>query len=470
LIKYLLLFLFPYQVFASVVASVDSTNVELGEMVTYSLTISGKDVSRPNITRLCDTDVISTSSQTSINMINGNFSRSYVLSYKFIPQKTCVIPAMEVKISGKTELSNKVSLKVGAVIGAKDKDYVLELFVDKSDVYIGETFKLTLLFKQKNGSSAIDSEFIAPELKGFWVKDESKPLRYKENNYSISKVIYTMAAQREGDLDINKAQMRIASRSHSRDTWGAWIPKIKWKTYFSNSLILKVKALPNGVNLVGDFSIKALVIKNEINFNEAVNLSIEVVSDGNLEDIKSFKPSMSDVNVFDEKINILGTKLTQKMAFVSENNFVIPPFSLKFFNPETKEIKTVFTKEIKIRVKNAHTKEPLTIKREEKKSKVKEKLDMPKMDISTSIMIEIFLLGLVLGLALMYFKPWNLKANKKSVSIKDHKVLLTKLLAYKDDEEVQKIINILENNLYSDEKQELNKKQLRDLIKRYNIS
>jgi hypothetical protein len=51
--------------------------------------------------------------------------------------------------------------------------------------------------------------------------------------------------------------MRVASRSSREDSWGAWIPTIKWKTYFSNELEFSVKALPSGVDLVGNFTIKA---------------------------------------------------------------------------------------------------------------------------------------------------------------------------------------------------------------------
>ena len=464
-----LLLLIPYSMYASVVASVDSTNVELGEMVTYSLNISGEDITRPNIQRLCDTDVISTSSQTSINMINGNVQKSFILSYKFIPQKSCEIAPTEVEIAGKKELSNAVSIKVGPVTAAKDQDFILEMSTDKDELYVGETFQIRLLFKQKNGVSAMDSEFLAPKLKGFWVKNESKPKRYKDGNYVISEVIYTVAAQREGNLEVEKAQMRIASRSNARDNWGAWIPKIKWKTYFSNALKLNVKALPEGVDLVGEFAISAKVDKSEINAGDAVNVNVEVLGNGNLEDIKSFKPSSSSANIFDEKIKIEGNKLNQKMAFVAENDFVIPSFSLKYFDLKTKEIKTISTKEISVKVNNAQVKENLTIKRQEEKTPKAVSVQAPSVDVNTTVMIEVFTLGLIIGLSIMYFKPWNIFKREKTASIKDEKVLLVKLLPFKEDAEVQELLDILENNIYSKDKKKLDKKQLQELLKKYKI-
>ena len=45
-----------------------------------------------------------------------------------------------------------------------------------------------------------------------------------------------------------------------------------------------------------------------------------------------------------------------------------------------------------------------------------------------------------------------------------------KLLPYKEDKEVNNILEILENNLYSSEKKEIDKKVLKDILKKYNIS
>ncbi|WP_294965920.1 BatD family protein [Sulfurimonas sp.] len=462
----LLLLLAQYIALASVRATVDATNIEVGEMITYSLHISGEDVQRPNIHSLCGTDVISTSARTSIEMINGDISRSNILSYKFMPQRNCIIEPIEVEIDGTIQKSNSVEIKVGEIVANKDADFILVLDTSTKEVFVGEAFDVTLLFKQKRGAEAVDSKFVAPELKGFWIKNESKPQRSEDGKYAVSKVVYTMAAQRVGKLNITKAQMRIASRDHVRDSWGAWIPKIKWRTYYSNELSVDVKPLPGGVELVGNFSIIATADKTEINPSEALNLTIEVLGDGNLEDIKSFKPYINGVNIFDEKIVVRGNKLTQKIAFVAERDFTIAPFILKYFDPITKEIKTISTNEINIKVKNAKPKEELTIKREEKELT---KVVVETTPLSNSWVILIFILGLILGALIMFLKPWIYLKKEKSVSIKDHKVLLIKLLPHKNDEQVQNIVDILEKNIYSDAKIDLDKKLLKEIIKKYNL-
>ena len=167
ILKLLFLLIMPHVIYAGVTAKVDYKTVELGEMVTYSLDVSGENITRPNIQRLCDTDVISTSSKTSIQIVNGNIRKSYILSYKFVPQKSCKIEPIEIEINDKIELTNSVDIKVKPVSAAKDKNFILTLSTNKKELFIGETFELTLIFKQKTDSGTVDSEFRPPELKGF---------------------------------------------------------------------------------------------------------------------------------------------------------------------------------------------------------------------------------------------------------------------------------------------------------------
>ena len=464
---FLLFFLSSYAAYAEVIAKVDSQTVELGEMVTYSLNISGEDITRPNIQSLCNSDVISTNSQTSVQIINGNINKSYTLSYKFVPQSSCKIEPIEVEIDGKFEKSNFVDVKVVPVSGAKDSNFVLTLSSEKKELFVGESFDMTLSFKQRTNAEAVDSKFTPPELKGFWVKNESKPQRYQDGKYTITKVVYTMAPQRAGELKITKAQMQVASRSSRADSWGAWIPTIKWKTYFSNELSFNVKPLPNNINIVGDLSIKSSVDKTEINANEAVNITVEVIGDGNLEDIKSFKPDIDGVGVFDEKIVIDGKKLTQKIAFVAERDFVIPSFSLKYFNPDTKEIKTISTEEIAVSVKNSKIQEKLNIKKQQSSSNTDESVKIAQTDYSMLFLL--FLIGLTCGILIMIFKDKISFKKEQKVSLKEPKTLLLKLLAFKEDKEVEKIVDILEKNIYSNQNIEIDKKLLNSILKKYKI-
>jgi len=466
----LVLFLFSYNLYALVEASVDSNHISQGDVVTYSLKISATDITKPDIVSLCGSDIISTGSQKSIEMINGDVKRSYILTYRFAPQKSCEIAPIKVKVDGKTEQSNPVKIEVSKYVSSPSDDFILTLKSEKKEVYVGEPFKVTLTFKQKDDAQALDSKFEAPKLKGFWIKKESKAKRYKEDGYMVTKLIYTMAAQRVGDLEISEAKIKIATRSNTRDVWGVWMPQLKYKTYFSNSLDIVAKPLPEGVGLIGDFSIKAIAQKHPVGSNEAFNVVVEVDGVGNLEDIKSFKPTIEGVGVFDEKAVIQGDKLTQKLAFVSDKDFTIPPFELKFFDTKTAKIKTIKTQSIDVKIKGSkQITPPLTIKymSDEKKKQNSNKVVVYKN--SKLILIGTFMAGLVCGVLLMLLKPWIFGKKEKSVNIDDKKTIIIKLLPYKDDKEVKEIIDILEADAYTDEKATVDKKLLKRVLKRYGI-
>ncbi len=461
------LVLFPHAIYAGIIASVNATSVEIGESVTFSITLSGDDIKQPRITTLCGEDVIATGSRTNIQMINGSVKKSQTLTYKFMPQKTCEIKPIEINIDGKIELTNKINIEVKEQIISPNSDFILIIEPSKKDLYVGEEFEISLLVKQRLDIEVLDSDFTPPNMQGFWIKSETEPIRYKEDNYAITKLVYKVAAQREGALKIKKAKMRIATRSRAQDSWGSWIPNLKWRSYFSNEIDIQVKALPQNVKIIGDFKIEVSVDKRKLNPNEAVNVNIKVVGNGNLEDIKSFKSQISGVSVFEEDIKIKGSTLSQKMAFISDRDFTIPPFSIKYFDIKTQEIKTITTKAIDIDVIDEKKVEELVVKKDKETAIA---TSSNNKEISIIVAIIIFLVGLLSGAGLMLLKPFKKSKKTEKLNIKDEKALLMKFLPYKDDKEVQEMIDIMEGNLYSDKKVDLDKKVLKELIKRYKIS
>ncbi|MDQ7043954.1 MAG: oxygen-tolerance protein, partial [Sulfurimonas sp.] len=82
-----------------------------------------------------------------------------------------------------------------------------------------------------------------------------------------------------------------------------------------------------------------------------------------------------------------------------------------------------------------------------------------------------FLLGVVISIVLMLLKGKISLKKSKTFDIKDEKVLLIKLMPYKDsDKDVQDLVNVLENNIYAKEKVSVDKKMLKEVLKKYDIS
>ena len=464
---FFIIFCIPSFLYAQVNATLDATSVEEGELVTLSLEIIGENPKKPDIYTLCGSDVVATGQQTSLQMINGKTSKSYILSYQFFPTKSCDIEPIEVRVNGQIEKSNPLSLKVVAADRSKQKDFILSLKSDKKEVYIGEPFELTLLFKQKKALSVVDSNFVGPNLQGFWMQGEPQQEQYNEGEYTVTKLRYKMAAQRDANLSISPAEIKIATRSHARDVWGAFSPRVKWKTYRSNGLTIDVKPLPQGVDLVGKFEISVSVDKNEINANEAVNLHVEVKGEGNLEDISSLKPFISGVSVFEEKASVSDGKLSQKIAFVADDDFVIPSLELRYFDLDSKEIKTVSTQEISIKVNNTSPQEKMVVKKERSEETQKKDKAVVTVQTSSIALFGAFVIGFLTAFTLFYFKPWNLRQQKNSFSLNDEKMLLVKLLPFKDDQEVVELVKLLEENIYANQKHSIDKKRLKEIVKKY---
>jgi hypothetical protein len=463
--------------FAGVQAEVTPKVVYSGEEATYILTIIGDKVNKPIINSICGSQVTATSSQTSIQMVNMDYQKSYILSYNFMPRKSCVIPPVSVEVDGKVEQSNSVKVTVTKPTQDKHANFVLTLEPSKDELFVGEPFKLYLTLKQRKTAQVVDSKFVAPDFKGFWIKGDPQTSRSEDSEYVITKAVYKLAPQREGNLTISPAQIKIATRMNTRDSWGTFLPQVKWRTYYSNQVDIKAKPLPNNAKLVGTFTIEAKADKTEVNPSEPVNVTVEVQGDGNLEDIGSFKPYIKGVNVFAEKVEVQGNRLTQKLAFVSDKDFTIPAFSIAFYNLKTQRVEKISTNPISVKVTGSAQNEPtkLNIKRDDSQTgNVAVSGDIQTQQsgsVSYIWLFTAFILGTAFGIALMLFKPLEFLKKEKVFNLKDEKLLLIKLLPFRDkDEEVKKIVDILESNLYSGKKQSIDRKVLKEILKKYDIS
>ena len=458
-------------IYASVVASVDFTKVTVGETVTFSIKSTNANMERPIVDTLCGTNVLATSSQTNIEMINGGYTRTKIFNYKFMPRKTCIIKPLSINVDGKQTETQPIKVDVVAAKQDVNADFVINLVSKKTDVYVGEPFNIEMLVKQKHNARALDSKFTAPQMDGFWVSDKPKQEKYDDGTFVITKLTYKVSAQHPGGLTITPAQLAVAKRSNQRDGWGSFMQDVKWKSYFSNELKIHAKAIPEGAKYIGDFKITATVDKTEVNPNEAVNVRIQVEGKGNLEDIESFKPYIQDVSVFDEKPVVKSDLFSEKIALVGDSDFVVPAFSLKFYNLSTKKQETITTQEIKIKVNGAKPKQELKIKRNESQNIASSKPTVVHGEKELSILqiIFIFVIGIVVGALVMFFKPWEQLKREKSFDMKDEKKLLIKLMPYKEDADVQTIVDIVEHNIYAKDKKEIDKKLLKEVLKRYDI-
>ncbi len=461
---------------------VDHKKVVLGDSVTVRISVFGNDVEAPQIDELCGTQIVASSSQASTQIIGTSITTHYNFIYTFEPEKSCTIDPIPVKVDGKVLTTKPVKITVtNTPAQSRDKNFILELTADKHEVFVGESFNVTLIFKQKRGAEAIDYKFYPPKLDGFWIKYQSQPKKYDQGEYIVTEIHYKMAAQREGELEITPAKIKIASRDMTKDYWNSFAPSIKWRTYYSNPIKMKVYAPPKGIKLVGNFKIYLSVDKHEVHPSEAVNLVITIKGEGNLEDIEKFKPYIPEASVFEEepKIDEQNGVFTQKIAIVADSNYTIPSFTLRYFDPKTKKIETISTKPVEITVIGAKKEQkPLVVKRSsdtaahsfDASSAESPKEATIESSFAITWMILSFIAGMFMGALMVFAKFYTSNTKRlKRMNTDDKRMLFIKLLPYKEHEDVKELLAMLEEALYGRKKVAIDKKRLKEIIKKYNI-
>lgn len=469
--KILFLTLLPILTYAQVVATLDKITVLEGERATLSITARGNDITFPQLRTVEGNKVLGTSTSSSISIINGSMSRTKTVSYVFAPKYTFTVPIYSVMINGIEELTEPIKLKVVKPTSSKHGDNLqLEVKLSKSKAYVGESIFASIIFKYKAGIPLInlDLEDFAP--KHFVTKALNPKGAVEKNGFKIVRQDFLIFPQLAGKYKIDKQLINVAMRE----------PKTNmtiWQKIFSNENKLEIIPLPLNIDIQGDYSISASIDKNNINSNEPVNLTIEIKGQGNIDDISEFKLDLADEVSYSTKPEIknfikdgkYGGTFIQKLSIIADNNFIIKPIIFKYFDINTKEIKTIKTKKFNIKVKKNKKTTPSI--QTGSKNQIVKTIQLPaKIVYKTEdgyIKYLFLFFGFIMGLIIVvaYKKSKSTKANIKPINVqirkaKNDKELYKILLPYSYNNNILKYIHILEKNIYNNEKNKFNKKDL----------
>lgn len=242
-------------------------------------------------------------------------------------------------------------------------------------------------------------------------------------------------------------------------------------------LTLKIKALPEGTSLVGDFSLTHSLKKNKAKAYEPLPFQVTIKGSGYPPLLKDLLPENINFTLFKEKpiVNAVnssqGTNSTviYPMALSHSKSFDRGPIAIKAFNPKTK-------KSYKLTVPKQH----FEIRKIDVKSLV-DKIDSPKplqSDWSWFTTILTTLLSYLVVFGAGYLTAISLKWKKKSTeqtshplkekieACKDEKALLQLLMAT-DSKQFSSSIEKLEKGLYGNGKINFNKvkQEAQEMIK-----
>ena len=474
---FVVLVLVKLSLFADVRASLKESSIVGGDEAVFMIKASGSSIKFPTIDEIAGYKIRGKSTNTNITYANGKKHKSFVRKYIFNPTKSVTIPSYKVLIGGEEVMTKPLELTVTKDVADENGTFIFEQKIDKNEAYVGEGILLTYTFKHKLNAQLSDASFNAPKFDGFWAKKlKANPEKTDiDSGYKIYTMKYLLYPQKSGTLHINAARMDLGLvRAKKRSYYS--FQSIRRKVIHSNEIDIEVKDLPNGTTLFGDFSFNVAVDKNQTKANEAVNLTITINGEGNVDDIDDFKLDIPNATVYSDKpeklMQLKDDKsiilFKQKFAIVSDRNFTISSLELNFLDSVTKEVKNLRSREFHIEVTNPRSVvAPTKLEKattSEPKTKVLTKVEISKIPMALSA-----LLGFLLGslATFFYLRKGRFKEIKK-LSIKDKikntkndKELLTLLLPYLDNSpKVSKIVGELEENIYNGKSHKIDKKSI----------
>jgi len=457
-------------IYPNVVAKVDNQFPNKGDMITLDIVANGDDISFPTISQIGGNKVVSISSSRSLSIINGERTSTTTKSFSFYPQVSFVIPSFSIMISNQSFLSNKVKINVSTNQNSSPS-FTLKLQLDKNDLFVSESTKLRLLIIRDRDFKVMDISISKPNFPDLWVKNEDVQEPYAKGNKIIQEIVYDMSPQKAGDISIAQFVAEVIIPSGRRDFFGRSTGITK--KFFSNSLHLNINELPNGVDSVGDFTIESKVDKTKMKTNDSVSFEVIIKGKGNLEDIEAFKLSIPNTSVYSSKPKIEDDIFRQVFTLVSDTNFTIPSIEFKYFFLKDKTTITKRTKKINIEVYGKRIDRIISTNQNQVIKNIQE-IEVKEVIIYKDPSITNKLIYVLIGIfitMISYFLIKLLKGIISKSSIKkfyipsDEKELLSFLMTYRYIKRIEEYIELIERNIYKKEKNIINLKEIKWLIK-----
>jgi hypothetical protein len=471
--KILVLFLIlNTSILASVNAVLSTNEASRGEVVVLQLRAYGEAIEFPEINDINGEPIIGTSRSSQVQIVNQKYNKDETLSFQFVAKKSMVIDPFVIKVDGDVYKTPSLALKVVKPSASKKgDDFQLKLTVDKDEVYVGEPIKLTIQFLYKKNKQVRDIDFEAFNQQGLWVKTLANKPQYEKDGFNILEQDYIIFVQDKEFKSIDQQVIKVAARDLLRNY-------TKWHTIFSNELEIKVKPLPNGLDILGDFSIEASVDKMEVDQNKPINFTLKIKGFGNIDDIDSFDLDQPRQTVYSStpelntyiKQEQYGGEFVQKFSIIANESFSIKPIKFTYFDKNTKKMKTITTKAIDIKVNQTQVNTPSQIQTKKDSDILK---DVQKLQENSTTKYIYAFIGIILGSLITFILLKNKNTRRKQdrpidIQIKKargDKELYEVLLPFVQDPFIDDIMKKLEENMYKNTKNKINKKEILEKIK-----
>ena len=318
--------------------------------------------------------------------------------------------------------------------------YSFNIELPKKEVYLNEPILATFTFRYPSSNKPRYINFKEPKAKDFIIKKLSQESS-KSGENSIIKYKYLLIPQVAKELKFPNQILKYAILDSKTN-----YPQ--WSSLSTKESIIKSKAIPINTNISGNLTLEVNSRKKDKNI---ALITIKLKGIANFDDIKPFKLNISNTTIYSSKPKIkyftkdnkLQGEFVQKITILGSNKIVIPKINFKYFNSNTKLIQVLQTKTDII---NLATK---------KKNYFQNAL---------YLLVGIFF-GLLAPLLLKLINRVKIPLEQKIKLAPTQKALYKLLLPYGNEHNIQDIIKKLEENIYSNKKDKISKKEIIKRVK-----
>lgn len=362
------------------------------DLFLFTVTIEGaRNAPPPTLTDDGDFDVSLLGPRTSISIVNGVMNSRISYVYHLAPRREGDLrtPKVSVDADGKTLSVTPIGVSVAphhGSAGGQVKDSGDLLFLRQTasptSVYEGQQVVHTLSVYTRVDLSDLNIE--EPTNDGVWqetIADNQRSMRQVNNmEYTTVEALKALFPLRSGTITIPARKLKAKIPDERKKQAGGFDPfsdnffqqffeQVEFRpvTITSNDLTLQVKPLPAmtadekksapPVAIVGPTSIRVDYPLEAINTGETKTVTVEVVSEGNLNTLKTIPLQVpSRFKVYEERPEVRtdrrsGKLLTHKIfkysiLALSPGLTRIPGAKLTFFDPEKGEYQVATTSDI----------------------------------------------------------------------------------------------------------------------------
>jgi len=389
--------------------------VKLGDPVLVRVNINGNENIKGIIPPSGNSfDIVKLGTSSNVSIVNGVVSNSYSYNFQLYPKNkgSVIIPPFRVITSSGTYKTNKVSIEVLSNLTSNDSqgdaineghnspNIFFKIIPQKKHIFPNEPvcikyvlytkiqFTNPQLIKEPDFSSVISEDFEqtgqkkAVDIAGqqYWEIDLGHriitPIKTGEITITPAKLkVLIISQRRQRDIFRNfNSVFDDFDKFFDDDFFSSPFTRTVPRILTSKPVKLEVSELPEGrpadySGLIGDFRIDAKLDNNTVNAGDAVNLTISLVGNGNLNGFQ-LKPCLGpDLQIFDSNSkleksvvdNVLYSKMEDKIVIMPQKSgkLTIPSIKLCFFDPEKKSYRHISTDPITLHVKGSFKKQEL---------------------------------------------------------------------------------------------------------------